>query len=68
MVTKVFFHQLNTLCLSNDLLKESDVNDLRLVKKQTFNAAWKGDGLVKDLNTPAGLNMLNICAENIVFQ
>lgn len=71
MVMKVFFNQLNTLCLclSNDLLKASDVNDLRLVNKQTFNAASKGDPdvLVKVFNTPAGLNMRNICAENIAI-
>lgn len=67
---KVFYNQLITLCLclSNDLLEAADVKDLRLVKKQTSNAASKrdADGLVKDWNTPAGLKMRNICAENIV--
>lgn len=68
-----FFNQLNTLCLcwSNDLRKAADVKDLRLVKKQTFNAASKGDadGLVMVWKTtaPAGLNMRKICAENIVI-
>lgn len=57
------FYQFHTLCLclSCDLPEADDVRDLRLVTRQTFN-----DGLIKDRNTPAGLNMRNKCAENMV--
>lgn len=69
-MTKVCFNQANTLCLclSNDLLTAADVKDLRLAKEQRFNAASirDADGLAKVWNTPAGLNMCKICAENII--
>lgn len=58
------FYQLNTLCLclSHDLPEAADVNDLRLVRRQTFTTASKRDvdGLINAWNTPDGLNMRNI--------